>query len=296
MPAPTVPLDRLSSLLERFRVRATLHHQGPLCGRVVFAAEPGRALLHVLRRGTVRIEHPAGHGVPRRVEVREPSVLLYPRGLRHVFATPPRDGSDFRCATLHFDGGDRHPLVAALPALVLVPLAAVPELSPALQLLFSETDRPRCASRPLADRLFEVVLLQLLRWLLDHPAAVGHHQGVLLGLSDPRLAAALSAVHDDPAAPWTVPRLARTAGLSRSAFIAVFKSALGITPAAYVADWRLTLAASRLQAGEPQKVVAASLGFGSPSSFSRAFRQRFGVSPREWRHDGTTAPSPRASG
>ena len=50
-------------------------------------------------------------------------------------------------------------------------------LQPALDLLFAETDRVRCGSRLLADRLFEVVLIQLLRWLIDHPGQAASAAG-----------------------------------------------------------------------------------------------------------------------
>ncbi len=275
-------LDRLSTLLERFRVRASLAHNGPLCGRTRFEARPDRAFLHVLRRGELHIEHRGGPLARRRVRLAEPALVLYPRALHHEFVNPPREGSDFTCATLHFDGGDRNPIVSALPPLVLVPLREVPELQPVLALLFAETDRRRCGSRLLADRLFEVVLIQLLRWVVDHPQAVGVRGGLVMGLNDPRLARALVALHDAPAEDWTLAGMAAVAGMSRSAFADTFRSATGTTPAAYLADWRLTLAAAELRAGRPQKLVAAELGFSAASSLSRAFRQRFGCSPRAW--------------
>ncbi len=56
----------------------------------------------------------------------------------------------------------------------------------------------------------------------------------------------------------------------------------GTTPSAYLTDWRLTLASTLLRAGQPQKLVAAELGFSTASSLSRAFKQRFATSPREW--------------
>ena len=276
------PLDRLSTLLDRFHVRASLFHTGPLCGRTPFEAQPDRAFLHVLRRGRLQIEHAARAGAPRQLVVDEPTLLLYPRALRHTFVNPPREGSDFTCATLQFAGGDRNPIVAALPPLVLVPLAAVPGLGPALDLLFAETDQPRCGSRLLADRLFEVVLIQLLRWAIDHPQDAGVSSGLVMGLSDPRLARALVALHAAPQDDWTLARMAGVAGMSRSAFAEAFKTVTGTTPSAYLTDWRLTVAASQLQAGQPQKLVAAGLGFSTASSLSRAFRQRFGQSPREW--------------
>lgn len=285
-------VDRLSTLLERFQVRASLFHTGPLCGRTTFEAQPNRAFLHVLRRGQLRIEHGTQGGAPRRVTVEEPSLLLYPRALRHSFINPPRDGSDFTCATLEFAGGDRNPIVAALPPLLQVPLDAVPGLRPALGLLFAETDQVRCGSRLLVDRLFEVVLIQLLRWVIDHPQAVGVSSGLVMGLSDPRLARALVALHAAPQDEWTLTRMAAIAGMSRSAFAQAFSTVTGTTPSAYLTDWRLTVASTLLRGGQPQKLVAAELGFSSGSSLSRAFKQRFGAAPREWM---ATQPKPPAS-
>lgn len=275
-------VDRLSMLLDRFHVRASLFHTGPLCGRTTFEAQPGRAFLHVLRRGRLQIEHPALTGAPRRVVVDEPTLLLYPRAVHHAFVNPPREGSDFTCATLQFAGGDRNPIVAALPPMVQVPLDAVPGLRPALDMLFAETDAVRCGSRLLANRLFEVVLILLLRWVIDHPRAVGVSSGLVMGLSDPRLARTLVALHAAPQDDWTLARMAAVAGMSRSAFAEAFKTVTGTTPLAYLTDWRLTVASTLLCAGQPQKLVAAELGFSTASSLSRAFKQRFGAAPREW--------------
>lgn len=279
---PSTGVDRLSALLDRFRVRAALFHSGALCGRTTFEAVPGRAFLHVLRRGSMEVRHPSRGGLQRKITVDEPTLLLYTRPVEHVFINPPRDGSDFSCATLDFDGGDRNPLVAALPALVRVPLREIEGLQPALDLLFAETDRVRCGSRLLADRLFEVVLIQLLRWLIDHPQRVGITSGLIMGLSDARLAKALIALHRSPADDWSLPRMAAEAGMSRSAFAASFKEATGTTPAEYLSDWRLTLAMSQIRSGLPVKSIAADLGYASASSLSKAFKQRFGASPRGW--------------
>ncbi len=277
--------DRLSTLLDRFHLSASLFHTGPLCGRTTFEAQADRAFLHVLRRGQLQIEHPRGGARPKRVVLNEPTLVLYPRAVEHTFINPPREGSDFTCATLDFAGGDRNPIVAALPPLVLVPLHAVQGLGPALDLLFAETDRMRCGSRLLADRLLEVVLIQLLRWIIDHPQDIGVSSGLVMGLSDPRLARALVAMHAAPQDDWTLARMAVVAGMSRSAFAESFKTATGTTPSAYLTNWRLTVASTLLRAGQAQKLVAAELGFSTSSSLSRAFKQRYGESPREWLAD-----------
>ncbi|OWQ49098.1 AraC family transcriptional regulator [Roseateles noduli] len=277
------PIDRLSSLLEHFRVRARLFHVGPLCGVNPFDPLPGRGFLHVMKRGEMELRHPASAGLPRKLRVNEPSLLFYPRPVAHEFRNPPREGSDFTCAELEFDGGPLNPLVRALPPLVLLPLARVEGLEMSLQLLFSETERLRCGQRVLADRLFEVVLIQLLRWLIDHPAEAGVQPGLVTGLSDPRVALALAAVHEAPGEAWSLERMAERAGMSRSAFAARFRELVGQAPAAYLADWRLSLAQEQLRLGRSIKQIADQLGYANASALSRVFTQRVGKSPREWR-------------
>jgi len=281
----TPPIDRLSTLLEHFRVRAHLFHAGPLCGTTHFAAQPGRGFLHVLKHGEMVVTHRARGGAPKRLEVREPALLFYPRPFTHDFHNAPVEGADFACATLDFDGGDGHPLVQSLPPLVCLPLSAVPGLEASLTLLFSETERLRCGSRLLADRLFEVVLIQLLRWLVDHPAEAGIPPGLLTGLSDERLARALVALHQRPGEAWSLAHMAECAGISRSAFAVLFKDRVGQTPADYLARWRLALAQSQLRQGRALKVIAGELGYANPSALSRLFAQKLGVSPRRWRDE-----------
>ena len=279
MTPPTI--DRLSSLLERFRARTQLFHAGPLCGITRFASQPGRGFLHVMRRGTMQLRHPARAGVPRRLVITEPTLLFYPRPVAHAFHDAPAD-SDFVCAQLDFDGGERHPLVRALPALIALPLARVDGLEQSLALLFSETERLRCGQRLLADRLFEVVLIQLLRWLVDHPDEAGIPTGLLTGLANPGLARALTALHEQPGAAWTLAAMAGVAGMSRSAFAVAFKEAVGQPPAGYLADWRISLAQSQLRQGRQVKQIADDLGYASAPAMSRLFTQRLGCSPRQW--------------
>ncbi|WP_211464131.1 cupin domain-containing protein, partial [Collimonas silvisoli] len=175
---PNQALDRLSSLLERFQVSARLFHTGALCGVSTFDAQPGRGFFHVLRKGDMVVTHQQGAGVARRIEASEPTLFFYPQPLAHQFHNAPQNGSDFTCASVHFEGGASHPLVRALPPLIVLPLARVPGLSGVLDLLFQEADQVRCGHRLMADRLFEVLVLQLLRWLLDH----GEEGGVSIGL------------------------------------------------------------------------------------------------------------------
>jgi AraC-like DNA-binding protein len=277
-----LPPDRLSALLERFRVRVNMFHSGVLCGLQKYDSSSGRGFLHVLRRGRVEVTHFGAGAVPEKLVLDEPTLLFYPRPLTHHFYNPPDEGSDFTCAALEFKGGAGNPFARSLPPFIRLPLAAVEGLEPALALLFAETDRVRCGQRILADRLFEVVLIQLLRWLLDHPGEAGIQPGVINGLSHPRIAGALVAFHETPGDAWTLERLARCAGMSRTAFATVFKQVMGQTPADYVASFRIALAQSGLREGRPIKLLAEQLGYANPPALSRAFASKVGLSPREW--------------
>jgi AraC-like DNA-binding protein len=268
--------------MERFRVRAHLFHAGALCGVTHFAAQPGRAFLHVLRRGEMLVSHRARTGAPRKIRVAEPTLLFYPRPLEHAFHNAPVEGSDFVCATLDFDGGAKHPLVQALPPVIVLRLKDVDGIAQTLALLFGETGHVRCGQRLVADRLFEVLMLQLLRWMLDHPGQAGIQQGLLEGLAHPKLARALSALHEHPGQAWSLDAMASVAGMSRSAFAAQFKASVGVAPAEYLLRWRVSIAQSMLRGGDSVKKAGDALGYASAAAFSRAFTQQVGASPRLW--------------
>ncbi|MFD2452886.1 helix-turn-helix transcriptional regulator [Ideonella paludis] len=162
----------------------------------------------------------------------------------------------------------------ALPPLVVLPLHEVDGLGDALNLLFREAEQVRCGQRLVANRLFEVVLMQLLRWMIQHPQRLGLEVGLLCGLADPKLAAALVALHERPGEAWRVETMAELAHLSRSAFMTRFKAVLGESPAEYLTQWRLAIARQRLRQGEAIKRISDELGYANPSAFSRAFAQR----------------------
>jgi len=236
----------------------------------------------VLRRGELTVIHPHAQGVPGLLRFDEPTLLLYPRPFTHCFPNPPEESSDLTCARLDFDGRAQNPLARALPCLISVPLGQISGLELALELLFSETDRVRCGQRLLADRLFEEVVIQLMRWLLDHPEQAGIQPGFITGLSDPRLARALVAMHEAPGEAWPLERMAGCAGMSRTAFANTFRQLVGQTPGDYLTEWRIALAQSRLRAGRPIKILADELGYANPSALSRAFAAKVGMSPRQW--------------
>ena len=274
-------MDRLNALLQRFSVSARMFHSGALCGITPIPAQAGLGQLHLLRRGPLRVEHGR-----RRTTYDEPTLLFYPRPLAHRFVTDVDTGADMVCAQVEFNGGAVNPLVQALPEFVAMPLAELDEASVVLELLFREAFGAQCGRQSVIDRLFEVVLIHVLRRQMQAGAM---HDGLLAGMAHAQLHKALVSMHEDPSRAWSLPELAAIAGMSRSSFAAVFKQVVGNTPGEYLAAFRLCIAQGMLRRGLPLKHIAQDVGYGSTAALSRAFKAGCGVSPREWRN--TEAPA-----
>lgn len=95
---------------------------------------------------------------------------------------------------------------------------------------------------------------------------------------------ALSLLHAEPAAPWTVAALADRTGVSRSTLAKRFADLVGEPPLTYLTRWRMTLAADLLveQSGTVAD-IARTVGYADPFGFSAAFKRVRGVNPSEFR-------------
>ncbi|MEP6483730.1 MAG: helix-turn-helix transcriptional regulator [Rudaea sp.] len=79
--------------------------------------------------------------------------------------------------------------------------------------------------------------------------------------------------------------LARSVGMSRFNFIKAFKAAFAVSPYQYLNKVRVDHAKHMLAlTDQPLHMIAASVGFGSASSLSRAFRRFAGASPSNLFH------------
>jgi AraC family transcriptional regulator, alkane utilization regulator len=278
--------DRLAALLDHFSVRAHTFHAGMLCGINALEADEPFGQLHLIHDGEVEVRH----GSRPTLRITQPSLLLYPRPLAHRFITDKHRGANFVCAHVRFDGGTANPIAAALPDVVCLPLDRLQSCQSVLTLLFGEAGEKNCGRQAMLDRLFEVVLIHILRELMEQ-GQVG--TGMLAGLAHDHLRRVLIAVHESPQRDWSLEDLAREAGMSRTVFATTFRDTLGCTPGSYLQGWRIGLAQKMLRRGQSLKLIAADVGYGSEAALSRAFSAQTGLSPREWRKAhtaGTTGP------
>jgi AraC-like DNA-binding protein len=150
--------------------------------------------------------------------------------------------------------------------------------------LQEEIARPSIGTQVLTESLMKQCLIVVLR---QHITRQGVGSPLFAPLKDQRLAQAVAAVIERPAAPHSVENLAMVAGMSRSAFAQAFARAYGQGPLDFVRRLRLRLAANLLATTDlPVKVIAVSIGYASRSYFSRAFRAAYGVDPKTFRDFG----------
>ncbi|WP_025587568.1 AraC family transcriptional regulator [Sphingomonas sp. UNC305MFCol5.2] len=234
-------------------------------------------------------------------------VLLLPHGTEHIMSDAPRrrplpladagpelvgngtyrlksGGGGARslivCCTIGFEGPTANPLLELLPHVMHIRSADHDDadLTSLLAIMAREVEGQRIGSATVMARLADIVMTQVIRsWVEMRSTEL---TGWLAAVRDPQIGAALARIHRSPGENWTVDRLAVLAGLSRSRFSQRFKSLLSVSPARYLLQWRLRLAASWLRNGYmPLSQIASELGYESDASFSRAFKRFLGVSP-----------------
>ena len=91
-------------------------------------------------------------------------------------------------------------------------------------------------------------------------------------------------IERDPAARWTLDRLAAESALSPFHYLRMFRRVTGVTPHQFILRARLRAAALHLAADDAKVIdVAGAAGFDDLSNFNHSFRAEFGVAPLTYR-------------
>lgn len=159
--------------------------------------------------------------------------------------------------------------------------------SPLVAMLRDEMVKDEPGQAAVLDRLLDLLLTAVLKaWFAQRDAnrpEWWRHQG------DRIIERALRSMHDDPAYPWTLDKLAAKSGASRASLARRFHDVVGEPPMTFLKHWRIALAADLLcQPNETVSTVAEKVGYSTPFAFSAAFKRVRGLSPQEHR---TTALS-----
>jgi AraC family transcriptional regulator len=136
------------------------------------------------------------------------------------------------------------------------------------------------------DALFRHQLTDLLatRLLAAHTGSPTTFQPTMGGLSPKVLLRAIERLRSDSDADLSLAALASEAGLSRFHFCRAFKESTGLSPHAWLRQYRLEQAMNMLRDTDASVVsVAAALGYSTQTAFAAAFRKLTGETPSDWR-------------
>ena len=290
-------MDALSSLLQNLKPQGHIFFTGEYCGNYsVDTSGNGRANFHVIARGQcwLRINDRLD---PRPLQAGD--LILLPYDAPHALLPSaqgalPDDSSEgyvsLICGYFEFDSNRANPVLEALPEVVVLRAEEHPEdgwLDLLLQFMKHEAQREAPGMNMVIDRLSEVLFLFILRALMER-----HDQSpeFLRAFADPAIARSLGAIHAQPGDPWSLEQLAEVAALSRTAFVNRFRKLVGITPATYLAQYRMDQASSWLRQGMmTMDEIAERCSYNSTAAFAKAYKKVTGVAPGSVRRGNTSS-------
>jgi AraC-like DNA-binding protein len=308
-------MDALSSLLNEIRFEGWFFCRSDLAAPWGFELPGGRLVaLHAVLEGHCRLDIP---GTDEAVELKTGDVALLPLDSRHWLRSDATSSPVAVTLLQGLDRRDRNMTTFRMPGTGLrcklltasftaqglfqgVALRGLPRIivldatdggfptgiRRVIEAIMAESQAAQVGVAPILRRLGEVLLVQALREAVTTLPLRG---AWLSAIADPSLGRALAAIHARPMAPWTLVTLAAEAGASRSSFAEHFREAIGLTPMAYVAKLRLSLAANALQSGRDSiSRISVAHGYRSVSGFTLAFRRAFGRTPADVRRAART--------
>lgn len=305
-------IDVLSDIFETIRLRGTLYfrtdYSAPWAITVPAYAQSAR--FHLVVQGRCHVTLPSG----QIVDIGPGDLVVIPRGQTHVLSDSPErmpapleqviqdSGYDGRgvfvvgkgntnastqmvCGHFGFTGGADHPLLRALPEVIVLTSAdraRHPLLDDTLRLVARRVFSDSLGAAAAISRLSEVFFIEVIRASIAHNPELAR---ILEAMTDPQIGRALGHIHNDTARAWTVESLAVEVGMSRSRFAERFAELMGMGPMSYLSDWRLQHALALLS--QPRvnvQAVAAKVGYQSSAAFTRAFAHKFGAPPSNFRN------------
>lgn len=195
-------------------------------------------------------------------------------------------GNDAEGSTVFLVGAYEHlsdisdRLLRALPPVLSISHADWD--SPLVPLLCEEVVKDEPGQAAVLDRLLDLLLTAVLKaWFAKQDSSRPEwwrSQG------DRIVERALRIMHDDPAHPWTLDKLAAESGASRASLARRFHDLVGEPPMTFLKNWRMAMAADLLcQPDETVATVAEKVGYATPFAFSSAFKRVRGMSPQQHR-------------
>ena len=319
-------MDLLSDILKVVKLDAAIFFNGEFSAPWCFSARRSKDIAHYLspHAGHLIIYHllTEGRAYARladgpRLELTAGDIVIFPHGDAHFIGNgwPEKPVDSIKTfgknisqglKTARFGGSGEttrfvcgymacqprlsEVFLASLPPMFKVNVISAPSgawIDSSIRFTVAQAEESDAGSALVTAKLSEVLFVETLRGYLKTlpPDQIGW----LAGARDPAVGQALALLHKEPDQQWTILNLAKSVGLSRTRLAERFHHFLGQSPMAYLAQWRLKLAAQILQTSDDSVAqVAAAVGYGSEASFNRAFKREFAIPPARFRRQRKT--------
>jgi len=295
-------MDALSGILKLIRLKSSVYFRKDFASP--WGMEIGKspfAQFHLVVRGHCYL-HTDDMKDP--MDLYAGDIIVFPKGKSHWLADNPESkkipgikvveahknneilfegetiSTTLICGHFEFDKDFEHPFLQSLPELIHITDTERRQLSwleSATNVIMQEADSDEPGSEVVVNRLAEVLFIQIIRVYIVQS---NNNCGYLAALKDKHIHNALSLIHHDPQNSWTLESIARTIGMSRSAFAARFKQLTGNTPMNYLTNWRMNKARELIKIRQlPLLEVAEQVGYSSEAAFNRAFKKQFSCNP-----------------
>lgn len=265
----------LDGLIQELELQAEVFFSGGLCGLQTFTESETAGHLHLLRSGIMTLYTDQGH----KIRMDQPTVLFIPSGARHRIQVDDSQEAELVCATVNFPVRHKTLLTEVLPKFISVETGDNQDLFATAQWIFREAFEDGQGKQVIINRLCDVFMIYLLRHVVDQGTV---NLALLTACSHAALAPLMIQLQDSPEQEWSVNSMAETVAMSRSKFASLFKETVGRAPMDYLTDLRLAKAQGLLKKQRPVALVANTVGYEDASSLSRAFKKRFGLTPKQW--------------
>jgi AraC-like DNA-binding protein len=235
-------------------------------------------LFHFVISGRGYLDSTDGDGETHRYQLEANQGFLITPGQINTYCADEEE--PWKYVWLEFDGLRAAEYLDSAGLTVADPIyrAETPAMAEELkEAMLTIADNPEASTMYLIGHLFLFMdaLIQ---------SSVTRRQARAMRLRDFYIQEAVSYIEQNYQRNLTVEELADVCKLNRSYFSKLFKESMGCPPQEFLIRMRLSKATGLMESSSASiGEIAAKCGYPNQLHFSRAFKKRYGVSPREWR-------------
>ncbi len=295
--------DVLADVLDTMRLRGTIFFRSKLAAPWGMSLDSsGMPRFHIALSGMCFV----GAKQYQPVNVDEMDIVMLPNGKEHWIADQPgrelvpsqhaseacelgrplfqvgRITNQLMCGLVRFDTQMTHPILDTFPDILhLSNIDHRESIWLTVMSINTEIEKSGGLSGRIIDKLTELLILQILSRYVSQNEQTS---GFLAALGDRRILHALTLIHQQPAYNWTLTSLGAQSGMSRATIVRHFETSIGLSPIAYLVNWRLVKAYNLIKYSTASiDEIAETVGFKTARTLSKAFQRRYGVTPNNLR-------------